>query len=243
MTTSTTVANKQATNYQEAYDLFVAWHPKTLKRKGANGMTFDYLPVQNYEHFLDETVGPANWENDVSADSKGVVVRLKVFGVMKASSSDIQTGSKTQNEVNKAEARAFRRAAAKHGLLRYLWEKDNDTEDEDEDDDERPARKSSFSKSSSKSSGSGSGSGKASAGQIKYLNDAFGVPKGVAAKLTGGRDGSASALIDALRDVKDEDGYEDDPIPYIKKALKKIAPKLVSALDEGDEDEEDEDED
>lgn len=241
----TTVATKQATNYQEAYDQFVAWHPKTLKRKGANGMMYDYLPVQNYEHLLDETVGPANWENDVSADSKGVVVRLKVFGVMKASSSDIQTGSKTQNEVNKAEARAFRRAAAKHGLLRYLWEKDNDTEDEDEDEDERPARKSSFSKSSSaKSSGksSGSGSGKASDGQIKYLNDAFGVPKGVAAKLTGGREGSASALIDALRSVKDEEDYEDDPMPYIKKALKKIAPKLVEALDE-DEGDEDEDED
>jgi hypothetical protein len=249
-------------NYGEAHAAFLAWHPKTLQREGAHGMTFDYLPVPAYRRYLDDTVGPGNWESQAVPGTGSVAVTLSVFSVRKSSVASVWPAGKIKgkngeyvpnpqpNEVEKAFARAFRRAAAEHGLLSYLWEKDVATDTEDED--ERPARKSSGSSKSS-SNGAGSGTGLASANQIKYITDAFSVPKALAAKLTGGRGGQASALIDALRDFKknDEDDYEEDAIPFIRKALlgKKnedgvyqgIAPKLAAMLDEDEDDDSDED--
>lgn len=252
-------ATTRATSYTEAYEQFAGWRPKMLQREGANGMVFDYLPVQDYENYLDTVVGPENWQTFMESSAKAVTVRLVIFGVSKASTSDIWPAAKIKNkktgdyrenpqpnEVNKAEARAFRRAAAKHGLLRHVWEKDSGSDSEEED--ERPVRRSSFqSKSSGKSSG---GSGLASEGQVSWLSKSverggFGVPRAVAEKLTGGKGGQASALIDALKKASGEGDYEDDPTPYIAQALKKIAPKLVAMLDEVDveDDEDDDDED
>lgn len=235
--------------YQEAHDAFVKWHPKTLKREGANGMQFDYLPVQDYENYLDETIGAGNWESQALINSAGVAVTLSIFGVRKSSTSSIHKAGKIKskksgeyienpqpNEVEKAEARAFRRAAAKHGLLRHLWEKETSSgSDAGEESEDRPR---------TQSKASGSGSGGASAAQLELLKK-FEVPARLAksSKLTGGREGTASGIIGLLIAARktDPEAYDEDPMKHIRRAVKKIDSSLLSLLEEEEDAENDED--
>lgn len=236
------VASAPITNYQEAHAAFVAWHPQTLKREGANGMTFDYLPVQDYEHFLDETVGAGNWQTQVSTSDTAVAVTLTIFGVSKSRTSTIQEsrGKGDNNEAEKAEARAFRRAAGSHGLLRYLWEKEHTSAQRSSTG--TGSQKGQSQSRQSATNGRYDSPGKPSAKQTEFLNK-LGVPDSVIGKLTAGRDGTASALITALMAAKRENtDYEDDPSGYIVEALQNMGQGKLAALVAEDEDE-DEDED
>lgn len=266
----TQTVTEKATTYQEAQERFLAWRPTTLKREGANGMTFDYLPVQDYENYLDETVGGDNWESDIQTGEKGVGVALTIFGVRKSSSSSIhipaklrrqnnKTGDVTYvenpqpNEVEKAEARAFRRAAGKHGMLRYLWEKEGaHTEDSEPRQAQSQARTQTQSRPAAarsngnqktsapanKASGGNGNFKEASEGQVKWLGN-LGVPATIIDQINayGGKQSDASRLMDALfkRRNPDQDGYDEDPAPHIEEALQEIGlVEFIPLLDAGD---------
>lgn len=266
--------------YQEAHKQFLSWRPETLQREGPMGMTFDYLPVPQYKKYLDGTVGPENWESDTRVGEKGVSVVLSVFGVRKSSSSSIWPAGKIKqkdkntgdikyvenpqpNEVEKAEARAWRRAAADHGMLSHLWDKENNAPI---NGDGRPTRSTSrpaqttsrggaVNRSVHASSvspaqvrhqdGNGQGDPGASPAQIDLMvgrgkHDGRGlhVPLALAESdaFTKGRDGTASAFVSAVLEIKKAvDDYDDDPARYIEEALNNIGlSQLIPLLDEAD---------
>ena len=236
------------------------------ERKGQGGKTFTYADLDYLERRVGE-VDP-DWQIDFrEVGTTGIVCAVRILGVQRSATAGYyipdtyqvwdadsrsykerkMTAEVAHTIVTRAQAAAERRAFAMFGLGAELWNKEAASA---EDEDERPARKSSGSGSSQSSRpasrDAGSGSGLATPKQVSYLGDAFLVPARVAEKLTGGREGTASALIDALRNVKDEPDYEKNPNKYIEKALRKVAPKLVSLLEEESEvedDFEDDDED
>src|SRR5690242_19464895 len=93
----------QVTGYAEARKVYGEWRPQTKKRQGAQGMEFDYLPVQDYENFLDATVGADHWESFVETSGAAVAVRLVVFGVSKSSTSDIWPSGKLKRTKKNGE--------------------------------------------------------------------------------------------------------------------------------------------
>jgi hypothetical protein len=240
-------AQPKATTYGEARAIFDAWHPKTLQRQGANGMVFDYLPVQTYENFLDAVVGPENWHTQVSLGENAVAVTLTIFGVSKSRSSTIQVGKGKgeSNEAEKAEARAFRRAAGSHGILRYLWEKGQPEERA------TGARNGATAQGMKRESTSGqravtrsvapTNGNRPTEKQRNLLAD-LGVPAAIIDQLSPGREGTASGMITALLTAKREhDDYEDEPEEYVEQALRDMGlEKLVVLLDEESDEEDDE---
>lgn len=191
-------------------------------------------------HRLDSVVGPMGWEDvypfvaypkpivfKTKKDKEGNVVvvstligemscNLTVLGVTKSSTADVEleTGAYGTPSTN-AQARVLKRAAMKFGIASELWEKDV------------PAATAVTHNSSQAPSTPAGGSGLASDKQVGYLVDAFDVPKVVASKLTGGRDGEASQLITAIKGGA-----------TIGQALKTIGrTDLVSLLHTDDEDE------
>ena len=254
---STTINTTDAPEtYKEAHKKFLAWRPVTKQREGPNGMTFDFLPVPAYRKYLDETIGPDNWEDDVRTGDKNAAVTLSIFGVRKSSSSSIWPAAQLKrtrkngetyyidnpqpNETEKAEARAWRRAAAKHGLLSYLWDKE-DGHDEADEHDAPPARQTTGYHASTPKATNGqtsyrtatqrtekSTTGGLSDKQVKTLTsgtpdrDGLHVPMEIVNGLTPGFGGTASKLIGTLfaiqKDVG-EDEYYANTDEYIRQAL------------------------
>lgn len=203
--------------------------------KGRGGKTMRYIEVPVLEARI-ASVDPS-WGKHVEPGAKSVAVHYTILGVTRGDLFDNERETEKMYgapQVN-ALARASRRAARLFGVGAELWEDDDDEGEEEEDD--RPARKGSTS-----SSKSGSGSGGASPEQVKLLKK-FGVPDSLAKskELTGGREGTASAIIGALIAARkdDPDEYDEDPQPHILRAVKKADKSLLSLLEE----ESDEDED
>jgi hypothetical protein len=191
-------------------------------------------------HRLNDVVGIAGWEDyydfvaypkpltfKTKKDKDGNVAvvstitgtmtcRLVVLGVTKSSTADVELEAGAYGTpATNVQARILKRAAMKFGIAAELWEKDV------------PAATAVTHNSSQAPSTPAGGSGLASDKQVGYLVDAFDVPKVVASKLTGGRDGEASQLITAIKGGA-----------TIGQALKTIGrTDLVSLLHTDDEDE------
>jgi len=206
--------------------------------EGRGGKTMRYIEVDVLEARVEET--DLNWEKTVALGPKGVAVHYTIKGVTRGDLYDNEEGAKYGAPQVNAEARAARRALRLFGVGADLW-KDSDEDEDDEDD--RPRRQKdtnrSTSGSGSKSKGSSGGSGRPSEGQVKWLRDTFKVPPAVIDRLTAGREGTASALIDALKALREEDRdeYDEDPMTYIERGLRKVDKKLITLLDAEDEDE------
>lgn len=217
-----------------------------IQSKVVGGTTISFTSDKFVHRRLDSVVGPAGWQVDYTITSSApvearsglflgqIVCRLKVLGVMKSAAADLELtkgmyGTPTTN----AQARALKRAAMLFGIASELWDKDavaSDAEPAEEKVSQfkRPTR-------------SGGGAGGPSPKQVELLGNLH-VPQSLISKLTAGRDGTASQLITALLESKRSiDDYDDDYLPYIEKALKKVDRKLIPLLNEEDEDEEDED--
>jgi hypothetical protein len=77
-----------------------------------------YTSTQAIENRLDDVVGSENWEVDYEISGPGIIARLTILNVTKASTFEVKDGDLG---VTKGEASAFKRAASKFGLGRYLW--------------------------------------------------------------------------------------------------------------------------
>lgn len=91
--------------------------PHMLETKpGPKGRTLTYVDVRNIAAVLDRLA--PGWSNDVELSHNGreyaAVCRLTVDGVTRC---DVGSGETPPDAANQA----FRRAAAAHGLGRYLW--------------------------------------------------------------------------------------------------------------------------
>lgn len=136
-----------------------------IQKISRGGTSFRFTSDKWAMHRLDEVVGAYGWQDDyvtvayarplTKKDRKGnittynatVTCHLKVLGVMKSGQADVELinnpegGSSTYGTPStNAQAKAFKRAAMKHGVARELWDKD-EAVDEDEEEDERPTRK------------------------------------------------------------------------------------------------------
>lgn len=246
---STRTVTGATRTYDEVHEKFLAWRPQTKQREGANGMTFDYLPVPTYKKYLNETVGAENWESDVRVGEKGVSVVLSILGVRKSASASIWPAAQLKrtkkngetyyiddpqpNEVEYAEARAFRRAAADHGILSYLWDKDSVVE---QDATPAPRQTSRYTAASPKATNGQSTRNQTekatnsglSQKQIDLLTDGtpdrdgLHVPMSIVNELTPGFNGTASPFIKTLLAIKTDVGdaeYYNNTADYIGQAL------------------------
>jgi hypothetical protein len=101
----------------------VGWKAQATIRDGSKAMAVAYVDARAVADRLDETVGPENWSDGYSvlgeqtgSFGKEVVVacRLTVLGVTK---EDVGVGE----DAKSAYSDAFKRAAVKHGVSRYLY--------------------------------------------------------------------------------------------------------------------------
>jgi hypothetical protein len=183
---------------------------------------------------LDAVVGHAGWEDeyvithlpkpvvmheglkDESLIIGAIVCKMSVLGVVKSDAVDIEITPKMfGTPITNAKARVFKRAARLYGVAEELWEKD------------APATGGYATTSNQATVGSAKQAGGdvklASPAQINWLTGKmFQVPNAVAAKLTGGREGQASAMIEELKIKSASDDYDEDSLMYIRQALEKI---------------------
>jgi hypothetical protein len=204
---------------------------KILPGKGA---TIRYTTDKFVIHRLNEVVGVAGWQVDYTittlakpAEYQGVstigqiVCRLKVLGVMKSGSADMEVDPKMYGTpATNGQAKALKRAAMLFGVAAELWDKDAPVTATGDTASRKPA--------ATPAANSTGGSGLASEKQVSYLADVFDVPKSVASKLTGGRDGEASQLITAIKSGTS-----------IKQALLSIGRAELAPLLRGDDEDED----
>ena len=203
---------------------------------GVEGWSEHYTVTNLPKPFVLKVTGKGTEKEKTTYTLGQVVCDLTVLGVPKSATAEQEyTPGMYGSPVTNAQARAFKKAAMKFHVAKELWDKTFGAESDEED--ERPTyRSQSSNRSSGSSNGSrsesprqssgGSSGGLASPAQVNYLTgDAFSVPEVIAKKLTGGKEGAASALITALKAVKAETGrdeYEDNPTQYIREAMENI---------------------
>lgn len=162
-----------------------------LKSKTQGGTKIVFTSDKFVMRRLDEVVGTEGWQDDYTSttyakpftkvDKRGNVTtyggsmtcHLKVLGVMKSASCDIEYlnnedgGSSVYGSpATNAQAKAFKRAAMKFGIGKELWDKDADLKGDDDDEEESTPRR------PSRTSGNAGGKTvKLSAAQEKVLTD------------------------------------------------------------------------
>lgn len=97
----------------------VGWKAQATTRDGSRAMAVAYVDARCVQDRLDEVVGPENWSDaytvlDSSANAVVVACRLTVLGITK---EDVGTGE----DAKAAYSDAFKRAAVKFGVSRFLY--------------------------------------------------------------------------------------------------------------------------
>lgn len=108
--------------------------PELISSKKVKNTKIDYISWFDYCELLDNRVGLGNWqweikETTISDNRLFITGRLTIIGDDRSLSQDA-TGTEILNcssygdPSSNAEAMALRRACAKFGLARYLWDKE-----------------------------------------------------------------------------------------------------------------------
>jgi hypothetical protein len=98
----------------------IQFKPGATTKDNTKALALAYADTRAYLDRLDEAVG-AGWGDDyeVSPDGQRVVCRLTIGGVTRCDVGECDTVDK--NTTTSAAAQAFKRAAAKFGLGRYIY--------------------------------------------------------------------------------------------------------------------------
>jgi hypothetical protein len=98
----------------------IQFKPGATTREGNKALGLAYADSRAYYDRLDQVAG-ADWSDDyeVSPDGQRVVCRLTVAGVTRCDVGECDAVDK--NTTTSAAAQAFKRAAAKFGLGRYIY--------------------------------------------------------------------------------------------------------------------------
>ena len=181
---------------------------------GKGGKEMRYIDVEVLEDRVREV--DLNFGKDVIPGAKGVAVHYTIEGVRRGDmfDNDDESNKYGAPQVN-ALARASRRALRLFGVGADLWDEDTTAPVQ-----ATQTRQSNQNHTQATAIG---GTGGPSQKQMDWLTGKkFGVPATIAQQLSGGRGGSASAMIDALKHYVDEDDYQDRRMAYIQKALNEI---------------------
>jgi hypothetical protein len=102
-------------------ELLAPFPPERVKARKQSGITLHYIDARTVMDRLDETVGPDNWSDNYRELDGRIICELTVLGVTKMDGA----------EDSKIEAKkgglsdAFKRAAVKFGIGRYLYDGKN----------------------------------------------------------------------------------------------------------------------
>ena len=101
----------------------VSWRAQSLSKDGTKAMALAYIDARDVMNRLDDVVGPANWQDDyVETPSKRVLctIRIRIDGDW---ISKTDGAGATDVEADKGGiSDAFKRAAVKWGIGRYLYD-------------------------------------------------------------------------------------------------------------------------
>lgn len=101
----------------------VSWRAQGITTQGDKAMALAYIDARDVENRLDDVVGPENWEDSYVETAKGRVIstiRIRV-GDEWISKSDGAGDTDVEGEKG-AISDAFKRAAVKWGIGRYLYD-------------------------------------------------------------------------------------------------------------------------
>ncbi len=101
----------------------ITWKPQVLNEGHTEGMAVAYADLRAYEDRLNE-VCPDDWSSSlqfVVADGKvGAIVHLTIAGITRAGDGESPIGD--SNAFTSAYAQAFKRAASRFGLGRFIYD-------------------------------------------------------------------------------------------------------------------------
>lgn len=100
----------------------IHWRVGSITKDGSKGMALAYLDARNVMNRLDRTVGPQNWEDDYKEVMGRIVCNLRVRLDGEWVTKSDGAGD-TDFEAEKGGlSDAFKRAAVKFGIGRYLYD-------------------------------------------------------------------------------------------------------------------------
>jgi hypothetical protein len=209
---------------QEQFDVLGKPFPQSVIKSftGKGGKEMRYIDVEVLEDRVRQV--DINFGKDVTPGAKSVAVHYTIHGVRRGDlfDNDDESNKYGAPQVN-AFARACRRALKAFGVGADLWEEDGAAT---QPTPIRQAAQPQINRPTEVVERGGP-----SVKQLEWLTgDKFGVPQQIAQQLSGGRGGSASAMIDALKRYVDEDDYKARRMDYIKKALRDVGAE-VKGLD------------
>lgn len=225
------------------------------------GSKIRYTPDKFVIRRLNEVVGVAGWEDHYTVKYAPVYIpflkrdgtvyktvvgtvegSLTVLGVTKSSTAPMEmTPDMYGTPDTNGQATVFKRCAMKLGIAEELWM--------DVDGSKPTVNQANGATSQTRSTKQPSGDGTPEEVYVvqgyttprmgKWLED-LGVPRAVAMglelgeKVDGKYNGEASQMISALQAARtpNRDKYDADKLPYVRTALKKVAPHLLDRLDE-----------
>lgn len=104
----------------------ISWRAGSTNGEKTRAMALAYIDARNVMDRLDAIIGPGSWSDDyrVLPDGKHVECALTIFGVTKVDVGEPSGGGQA-DEIKGAYSDAFKRAAVKWGIGRYLYALDS----------------------------------------------------------------------------------------------------------------------
>jgi len=103
----------------------VSWRAQTLNQAGNSAMALAYIDARDVMRRLDEVCGPENWSDSYAETAKGRVIGTIAIRIGDAWVSKADGAGDTDVEGAKGGlSDAFKRAAVKWGVGRYLYDLD-----------------------------------------------------------------------------------------------------------------------
>jgi hypothetical protein len=100
----------------------VSWRAQTLTKDKKKAMALAYIDSRDVQDRLDAVVGAAGWEDDIETQGDKTICRLSIWmGDRKITKTD-GAGDTTVEAEKGAISDAFKRAAVKWGIGRYLYD-------------------------------------------------------------------------------------------------------------------------
>ena len=104
----------------------VSWRVGSTNRDKTKGMALAYIDARDVMERLDETVGAANWQDAYTETARGrIICTLSIFVDGQWVSKSDGAGETSYEGDKGAISDAFKRAAVKWGIGRYLYGLDN----------------------------------------------------------------------------------------------------------------------
>lgn len=101
----------------------VGWRAQTLSKDGTKAMALAYIDARDVMRRLDETVGAGNWQDKYEVATGGRVLCTLSIRLNNEWISKSDGAGDTKVEADKgAISEAFKRAAVKWGIGRYLYD-------------------------------------------------------------------------------------------------------------------------